>query len=93
MSAARDNQIFAFYKWHHESSGQTPKQAICSVMNRMTRLMWTLVRDNRAYDESILVTNIMEQHGKEWKAFLAHREAKKAPKTDEKELKKTSKRG
>lgn len=93
MCAARDNQAFAFYKWHHESSGQTPKQAICSVMNRMTRLMWTLVRDNRAYDESILLTNIMEQHGKEWKAFLAYRAAKKSPKTEKKEPKKSSKRG
>lgn len=80
LAATRDDEAFAFYKWLHESSGQTPKQAICSVMNRMTRLMWTLVHHNTPYDQSIAIANIKEQHGKKWDQFLAERKAKKARK-------------
>lgn len=78
MIATHRDKAFAFYKWHHEASGQTPKQAICSVMNRMTRLMWTLVRDNKPYDQTIMVANIERHHPAAWQKFLLHWEKKKA---------------
>lgn len=78
MIATHRDKAFAFHKWHHEASGQTPKQAICSVMNRMARLMWTLVRDNKPYDQTIMVANIERHHPAAWQKFLLHWEKKKA---------------
>lgn len=62
--------FLAFHKWRHMRAGQGAKQAICSCMNRLARLAWTLVRDNTPYDPAKAMDQITRHHLQEWQLFL-----------------------
>lgn len=69
-AAARQDPAMAFHKWRHERSGQLPIQAICSIMNRLSRLMWTLVKNKTPYSPEKALQNIQIHHPELWNIFL-----------------------
>jgi transposase len=61
---------FAFHKWRMIQKGLRPQQAVCAVMNRMARLSWTLVAQNKLYDVNHMLEQIKIHHADLWKTFL-----------------------
>jgi transposase len=70
LCATSKNPYFAFYAWHHQKAGQTPKQAICSVMNRLARLCWKLAVTDTRWSGHHMKANIIKHHAEEWNSFI-----------------------
>lgn len=61
---------FAFHKWRMIQRGLCPQQAICAAMNRMARVAWSLVAQNRTYDVNRMIEQIQIHHPDLWKSFV-----------------------
>ncbi len=61
----------AFHKWRHQHAGHKPKQAISACMNRLAKIMWTLVETRTPYDQKRQARNAARQHPELWKTFVA----------------------
>ena len=62
---------FAFHKWRMIRKGHRPQQAVCACMNRMARVIWALVEQNREYDTNRMISQIQVHHASLWKTFVA----------------------
>jgi transposase len=60
----------AFLKWRLVRAGKTPKQAICACMNRLARVLWTMVRDDRPYDALRAIEQARLHFPILWKTFV-----------------------
>lgn len=81
MAACRADRAMAFHHWRLKRAGLTPKQAYCACMNRLARLLWTLVQTNTPYDQNRAIQNAQKHHPQLWKTFLETQ--KKLGKTSE----------
>lgn len=70
MAACRADLAMAFHWWRLKRAGLTPKQAYCACMNRVARLLWTLIRTNTPYDQNRAILNAQKNHPQLWKTFL-----------------------
>lgn len=61
---------FAFHKWRLMRKGLKPKQAVCACMNRLAKIMWTLVHTRSPYDVNRQLGQIAIHHGDLWKTFV-----------------------
>ncbi len=69
---------FAFHKWRMIRNGLRPQQAVCAAMNRMARVVWTLVAQNKEYDVNRMIEQIRVHHAELWKTFVRlHHEDRK----------------
>jgi len=76
--ACVSDPAFAFHKWRMIQKGLCPQQAVCAVMNRMARLSWALVTNNRTYDVNRMLDQIKIHHANLWKTFVRlHQNEKK----------------
>lgn len=67
--ACISDPAFAFHKWRMVQRGLTPQQAVCASMNRMARVLWSLVAKNQTYDVNRMVAQIQMHHAELWKTF------------------------
>ncbi len=65
----------AFLKWRMVRAGKTPKQAICACMNRMARILWTMVRDDAPYDPLRAIGQARIHFPSLWKTFVQEKRA------------------
>jgi transposase len=70
MSACRADMATAFQWWRLKRAGLTPKQAYCACMNRLARVLWTLIKTNTPYDPERAVRNAQKHHPQLWETFL-----------------------
>jgi transposase len=70
MAACKNNPVFAFHYFRLQQRGLKPKQALCATMNRMTRLIWTLVQRNELYNPVRAIQTTSIQHPTLWSQFL-----------------------
>ena len=76
--ACISDPAFAFHKWRMMQRGLRPQQAVCAVMNKMARIIWTVVARNEAYDVNRMLHQIRIHHAGLWKTFvLLHKDHKK----------------
>lgn len=70
QTACNFDAAFAFHKWRAMRAGQDPQQAVCTCMNRMTRVLHQVVMSNRPYDVNHMIAQIQIHHAGLWKTFL-----------------------
>jgi hypothetical protein len=74
----QNDAAFAFHKWRLVRGGLTEQQATCACMNRLARVLWSMVAHNCPYDVNRMVEQIQIHHSDLWKTFVKeHAKAKK----------------
>jgi transposase len=74
----QNNAAFAFHKWRLVKGGLTEQQATCACMNRLARVLWSMVAHNCPYDVNRMLEQIQIHHSELWKTFVKeHAKAKK----------------
>lgn len=68
--AIMHNPTMAFHHWHAQKKGLLGKRATCACMNRMSRIIYGVVKNRRPYDLGEAVENIRRHHTALWKEFL-----------------------
>lgn len=68
--ACQNDAAFAFHKWRLMQRGQTAQQATCSCMNRLARVLWTMVAHDTPYDVNRMLEQIQIHHAELWKTFV-----------------------
>jgi transposase len=61
----------AFHRFMMRARGQKPKQAICSCMNRLARIMWAVATGAAPYDPRRVIDNARRHHAELWIKFVA----------------------
>lgn len=70
QAACENDPAFAFHKWRLIRNGLRPMQAVCACMNRMARVLWSLVAHDQLYDPNRMLEQILIHHSQLWKTFL-----------------------
>lgn len=70
QTACQYDAAFAFHKWRARKAGQDPQQAVCTCMNRLTRVLHAVVMSNRPYDVNQMIAQIQIHHAHLWKTFV-----------------------
>ena len=73
MGTCRADPAMDFHCWRLKRAGLTPKQALCACMNRLARLLWTLIRTNTPYDPARSIQNAEKHHPNLWETYLKTR--------------------
>ncbi len=74
----QSDAAFAFHKWRLIRRGLTPQQAVCACMNRLGRVLWTMVAHDTPYDVNRMLEQIQIHHRELWKTFVKeHTNAKR----------------
>ena len=70
LMASLADPAFAFHKWRFHQKGQTKKQAVCSIMNKLASIIWAVVHREGTYDPERMYRNILIHHRNEWVRFI-----------------------
>ena len=70
QSACTSDPAFAFHKWRMIQHGLCPQQAVCAVMNKMSRVIWAVAARNEVYDVNRMLNQIRIHHARLWKTFV-----------------------
>jgi transposase len=70
LVATLHDPAMAFHRWHAEKKGLLGKRATCACMNRMSHIIFGVVKNRRSYDLTHVVENIRRHHTALWKEFL-----------------------
>lgn len=66
----QNDAAFAFHKWRLVRGGLTEQQATCACMNRLARVLWSLVAHNCPYDGNRMLEQVQIHHSDLWKTFV-----------------------
>ena len=70
QAACVHDPVMAFHKWRFIQKGLTKKQAVCACMNRLSRLLWGVIRSRHPYDLRTAVEQVEKHHAELWKTYL-----------------------